>query len=127
LYAGYYLHIEPNESMAAGGIYMPPTPVLKAVRNEIFHHIDEFREIITEPDFVKHFGGFSGEKLKSAPQGFPKDFADMEILKYKYYTVVESKSDRDMMKNSVLSELKESYRKMLSLNKFLNEAIKEVV
>jgi uncharacterized protein (TIGR02453 family) len=127
LYAGYYLHIEPNESMTAGGIYMPPMPVLKAVRNEIYHHIDEFREIISAGDFVKRFGGFSGGKLKTAPQGFPKDFADMEILKYKDYTVVESRTDRDMMKDSVLSELKESYRKMLPLNKFLNEAIKEVV
>jgi len=125
-YAGYYLHIEPNESMIAGGIYMPPAPVLKAVRNEIFHHIEEFNEIISERDFVKHFGDFSSEKLKTAPKGFPKDFPDMELLKYKNYIVVESKTDKEMMTDSISKELKEDFKRIFRLNQFLNEAIKEV-
>jgi uncharacterized protein (TIGR02453 family) len=126
LFAGYYFHIEPNESILAGGIYMPPAPVLKAVRNEIFQHIDEFNDIISEKNFVSHFGGFSGEKLKTAPKGFPKDFKEIDLLKFKNYTVIESKSDQYMMNNSLLKDLKESYKRMHRLNKFLNEAIKEV-
>jgi uncharacterized protein (TIGR02453 family) len=125
-YAGYYFHIEPNESMIAGGIYMPPAPVLKAVRNEIFEHTDEFNEIIEEKDFVKHFGDFSGEKLKTAPKGFPKDFPDIELLKYKNYIVVENKTDKELMNDSLIKELKEGFKRIYRLNQFLNEAIKEV-
>jgi uncharacterized protein (TIGR02453 family) len=125
-YAGYYLHIEPNESMIAGGIYMPPASVLKAVRNEIFQHIDEFNEIISDREFEKHFGDFSGEKLKTAPKGFPKDFKDIELLKYKNYVVVETKTDKELMDNFDLKVLKEDFKRIYRLNQFLNEAIKEV-
>ena len=33
--AGYYLHIEPGKSFLGGGIYMPESSALKAIRKEI--------------------------------------------------------------------------------------------
>ena len=33
--AGYYLHIEPRKSFLGGGIYMPESSALKAIRKEI--------------------------------------------------------------------------------------------
>ena len=46
--AGYYIHIEPGESMAGGGIYMPEAEVLKKVRNEIYFGSKDFRGLIEE-------------------------------------------------------------------------------
>ena len=43
--AGYYLHIEPENSFLGGGIYMPPSNILKAIRIEIYENIDEFKSI----------------------------------------------------------------------------------
>jgi len=74
--AGYYIHVEPGGCFLAGGIYMPTGPMLKAIRNEIYDYTEEFREIINAPSFQKHFGKtLWGEKLKSAPKGFNKDFS----------------------------------------------------
>ena len=89
--AGYYIHFEPGSSMLAGGIYMPQPDVLKAIRTEIYHNIDEFREIIDHPSFVKHFGGIEGPRISTAPKGFPTDFKDIGLLQFKYYSVMKGR------------------------------------
>ena len=125
--AGYYIHIEPGEGFLAGGIYMPSAPMLKAIRTEIYECIDEFKDIITEKSFVKHFGkSFWGEKLKTAPKGFPKEFPDMEYLKYKHYTLVKNEPDQLYSSSEFLTELKTIFRAMAPFNAFLNRAVEEV-
>ena len=48
-FAGYYLHIDPQQSFIAGGMHMPPPNILKKVRQEILYNIDEFKSIIHLP------------------------------------------------------------------------------
>ncbi len=125
--SGYYIHIEPGECFLAGGIYMPSAPMLKAIREEIFENTDVFKEIIHSPDFVKHFGDRIGdEKLKSAPRGFPKDFPDMDYLKYKSYTVLKSEPDSIYQSPGFIKEVKAVFRAMAPFNQFLNRAVEEV-
>jgi uncharacterized protein (TIGR02453 family) len=123
---GYYIHVEPGECFLAGGIYMPSGPMLKAIRMEIFDNIQEFKEIIQAPDFVKHFGKRLGdEQLKSAPRGFPKDFPDMDYLKYKHYTVLKNEPDTIYQNPGFIREVIEVFRAMAPFNRFLNHAVEE--
>jgi uncharacterized protein (TIGR02453 family) len=122
--AGYYLHLQPGNSFLAGGIYMPPSPVLKAIRQEIYENFDEFREIVTTPDFVNTFNGIDAEKLKTKPKGFPKDFEGMEYLKFKHFTVLKSYPDPDFTSSEFINEIKKVFRVLYPLNRFLNYAIK---
>ncbi len=125
--AGYYIHVEPGECFLAGGIYMPSAPMLKAIRKEIYENIDEFKDILEAPSFVKHFGDRLGEgKLKTAPHGFPKDFPDMDYLKYKSYTVSKSEPDSIYQKSGFINEVKEVFGAMALFNQFLNRAVEEV-
>ena len=125
--SGYYIHVEPGECFLAGGIYMPSAPMLKAIREEIYENIDEFKDLLLAPTFVKHFGDRIGEeKLKSAPRGFPKDFAGMDYLKYKSYTVLKSEPDSIYQKADFIKEVKEVFRAMAPFNQFLNRAVEEV-
>jgi uncharacterized protein (TIGR02453 family) len=106
---------------------MPSAPMLKAIREEIYENIDEFKDLLLAPAFVKHFGDRIGEeKLKSAPRGFPKDFANMDYLKYKSYTVLKSEPDSIYQKDDFIKEVKEVFRAMAPFNKFLNRAVEEV-
>ena len=124
--SGYYIHVEPGECFLAGGIYMPSAPVLKAIRNEIFENTDDFKNILKAPAFVKHFGNRIGEeKLKSAPRGFPKDFADMDYLKYKSYTVLKSEPDSMYQKAEFIKEIREVFSAMAPFNLFLSRAVEE--
>jgi len=122
-FAGYYLHIQPENSFIAGGIYMPPSPVLKEIRNDIFEHIDEFKEIIGSSEMKKNFGELAGDKLVNPPRGFPKEFPDVELLKYKNYSFIKFKSDKEMQDERILKEIVDGFRILYPFIRFLNEAI----
>lgn len=125
--AGYYLHIEPESCFLAGGIYMPSGPALKALRSEIYENILEFKELLHAPLFVKHFGGrLEGEKLKSAPIGFPKDFPDIDYLKYKHYTMIKNEPDSICQKSGFIDEVIAVFGAMAPLNHFLNRALENL-
>lgn len=125
--AGYYIHIEPGACFLAGGIYMPSGPMLKAIREEIYHGVDEFRTIILHPDFVRHFGDRIGEdKMKSAPRGYPPDFPHIDLLKYRSYTVIKNEPDALYQKAAFMEEVKSVFRAMEPFNRFLNRAVEEV-
>ena len=85
IYAGYYFHIEPNESFLAGGIYMPPKESLKAVRNYIAEHGEEFIEIMNESNFKKTLSEMYDDRLKTAPKGYPADHKYIHLLRYKSF------------------------------------------
>ncbi len=126
-YAGYYLHIEPGGCFLAGGIYMPPSPVLKAIRNEIYHNVDEFLEILGQKKFREYFGQIWGEKLTAPPRGFSKDFPEIELLKYKHYNVMHEVDEQKLTGEDFISYAADVYREMLLFNSFLNQAIEGVI
>lgn len=124
--AGYYLHLEPKGSFLSGGIYMPPSPVLKAIRQEIYENLEEFEGIVKDKHFVKHFKQIDAEKLKTRPQGFPADFEGLEYLKFKHYTVLKPYSDTDFCEANFFQEIKETFEALYPLNRFLNYAIENM-
>lgn len=118
--AGYYFHIEPGNSFIGGGIYMPPSPVLKAIRNEIFENYEEFLEIVTDHDFVKYFKELTGEKLKTRPRGYTDDFEGIEYLKLKHFTVINYKSDDYFKDENAFKNLLTEFESIYAFNRFLN-------
>jgi uncharacterized protein (TIGR02453 family) len=122
-FAGYYIHVEPGNVFAGGGIWMPPGPVLKAVRQEIYYNADEFSGIIEAPGFRKYFDGLMGERLKRPPRDFPADFPHIEMLKYKNYAVGHQMDDTLLGKADMLTRLLEVYRSLYPFNTFINRAL----
>lgn len=121
---GYYFHIEPKGSFLAGGIYMPSSDILRAIRTEIFENVEEFKEIINNRDFKKNFGSLWGEKLKTPPRGFPKEWPDVELLKFKHYVVAMNMTDEEVLDKDLLDNTIKIFKTMLPLNRFINNTIK---
>lgn len=122
-YAGYYFHIEPGNSFFGGGIYMPPSQVLKSVRREVLYHADELKKIIEDKTFRQNFGGLQGDKLVRPPKDFPKDFKDMELLKYKDYLAMQAVDDDLLLSDHYVDHMLKVFQAMKPLNQFLNRAI----
>lgn len=118
--AGYYVHIEPGSSFIAGGVYAPESQILKLVREEVMYNIDEFNTLINGKDFVNYFGEVNGEKLKRPPKGFPADFADIELLKFKSYTVMHAVTDEQVLQEDFADYAANVFRTMMPFNKFIN-------
>jgi uncharacterized protein (TIGR02453 family) len=123
-YAGYYFHVEPENSFIAGGVYMPSSANLKAIRTEIYENIDEFKSLINDPAFQSYFGGLDEiEKLKTAPKGFPKDFKDIDILNHKHYTASMPLDQKLLHTVDLTIEISKAFQALYPLNYFLNDAI----
>jgi uncharacterized protein (TIGR02453 family) len=124
--AGYYLHIEPGEYFFSGGIYMPQSDVLKAVRTEIYNYNDEFKKIIYSKTVKKLFGGlWDADMLKKAPKDFSPDFEDIDLLKYKHYILNKDLTVKDVMSKNYIKTAVETFHAMHPFIQFLNRAIDE--
>lgn len=122
-FAGYYIHIEPDKSFIGGGIYMPESNILKAIRTEIYENIEEFKRIISNSNFNKYFPEIYGDKLKMAPKGFPKDFKDIDLLKYKHYAVAYPVENSFWFEDTLYENIMDILGAQYPFNKFLNRAV----
>jgi uncharacterized protein (TIGR02453 family) len=118
--AGYYFHLEPGSSMIAGGAYVPPSPWLNAIREKISDEPEEFLAILNEKEFKKFFGTIEGEKLKTAPKGYPSDHPQIEYLKLKSYLAMTEVPDDKIIAPDYLGYAIKGFKAMKPLNDFLN-------
>lgn len=122
--AGYYVHIQPDESMLSGGIYMPAPETLESVRNEIYHHPHEIRKILENKSFKKYFGSLSEEdKLKNPPKGYPKDFEEIDLLKNKHFVTGYQVTNEFFMQDNLIEHIMEVFEAQYPLNAFINRAL----
>ena len=121
---GYYVHLEPNASFLAGGLWMPPAEELKKIRQEIDYNGSQLHKIVEETAFQTYFKAFSEEeKLKTAPKGYMADHADIEWLKLKSFTVSCSVTDEQVCSKSFVNQCIDTFRALKPLNDFLRTAI----
>lgn len=124
--AGYYFHLDPEESFVGGGVYMPPSEPLRAIRNYIADHGAEFLEIINDKNFKKTYPEMYEDKLKTAPKGFPKDHEYIDLLRYKSF-VFSSKLDKsDITSDKLIGKIVDSFKQLHPVNLFLNDALANV-
>ena len=120
-FAGYYFHIEPGKSILAGGAYMPPSPWLSAIREKINEEPEKLVKIINSKDFIKYFGKIDGEKLKTAPKGYPSDHPYIDLLKLKSYLVVNEVTDKMVLSENYFDHVLNVFKAMKPLNYYMNE------
>ena len=126
IYAGYYMHLEPGNSMLAGGIWMPEPDALKRIRQEIYYNSAEFKSLLESKSFKDNFGTLSEEgKLKNPPRDFPADFVDIDLLKNKNFTMFHSLGDEKVSSEDFPVIFSKVFEAMKPVNEFLNKAFKE--
>mgnify|MGYP000070731403 CR=1 FL=1 len=124
--AGYYFHVEPGNSMIAGGLWMPQPPLLKKIRWGIYENINEFLSIIEEPTFKKFFPQLDEDAVLSRPpRDFPADFPHIHLLKFKSYTVSHPLSDNEVLAPDLIDKVTEAFCLIKPLNHFFNRIIEE--
>jgi len=121
--AGFYFHVEPGKSFLAGGMWIPDGPLLKKIRQEIDYNFDEFKAIISNPKFKKHFKTIEGEQLKTLPQGYTADNPAIEYLKLKSFVVTTKLDDKDLASKNAIPKVIEIFTVMKPLVDFLNRSL----
>ena len=122
--AGYYVHVEPGACLVAGGLYMPPSPALKALRRAILTDAASLRRILKRPAFVKAFGKeLPGAKLKTVPRDVPKDHPDADLLRYTSFEIAQKFSDGDVLAPGFVKQAAKSFHAMADFVHWLNAAL----
>ena len=123
--AGYYLHIEPGKSFAAGGIWMPEPAILANIRQEIDYSFDEWKKIIGNADFKKTCtdGVKSSESLIRPPKGYDENNRAIEFLKMKSFIVSKPFADKDILNKGFIAAVSKTCSTMKPVIDFLNTAL----
>ena len=100
---------------------MPPSPWLSSIREKISENPDDFVKIINAKGFVKYFGNIDGERLKTAPKGYPSNHPNIELLKFKSFLATNLVSDKMVTSNSFFEHVINVFRAMKPFNDFLND------
>ncbi len=122
--SGYYLHIEPGKSFAAGGIWMPEPAVLAGIRQEIDYSFADWKKIVESKAFKKIFSeGIKGDTLTRPPKGYDEANPAIEYLKMKSFIVSRSFSDGEVQHKDFSKNVSGTFEAMKPLIYFLNTAI----
>lgn len=124
MHAGYYFHIEPSGSFVGGGIYMPATEPLKAIRQYIAENGEEFLSIINNKSFTKVYPEMMDDKLKTAPKGYSPDHEFIDLLRYKSFAFSSQFDKSQILADNYIEKLVHSFKILQPVNRFLNDALK---
>ncbi|MBP7102282.1 MAG: DUF2461 domain-containing protein [Bacteroidales bacterium] len=123
-YAGYYLHLQNDASLLAGGLWSPEKEIVSQIRQEIYYNTENFLSIVHNKEFMSTFTVLGEEdKLKKAPKGYPSDFQHIDLLKHKHYTVGKPISNEEVLDPHFMEFCVDTFKKMYPLNNYLNTII----
>ena len=98
---GYYWHVEPGglqtwpefgdgEAFVGGGFWAPEPKDLRRIREELAVDHAAFRELLGAEPIRSTFGGalHPASVLKTAPKGYDRDHAAIDLLRHKSFVLV---------------------------------------
>ena len=124
LYAGYYLHLQPDDqSFIAGGIYQPETAVLKQIRQEIDYNGSNLQAIVQKPFFQQYFGDLEGPSLRRPPRGYDAQHPYINWLKLKSFVALHPLSDEQVLENNFVDYTIKVFTYLKPFIDFFNHAV----
>lgn len=124
-HGGYYMHLEPENCLIAGGAYCLPSDVLRAVRQSIYEQPETFHEIVGKDPFHSLFPVIGETHLKTIPKGFPKDFPYPEYIRCKDYSCFHNVPESFFTSPDWLDQTAKMFEVMKPFLDFVNETIDE--
>ena len=117
---GYYLHLEPGEVFAGGGVWHPEGKALHGIRKAIESRPGEWKKLVRSAAFKRRFELW-GERLKRPPRDFDPNHPMIEDIKMKDFIALENFSEKDAVSEDFMPRIVKSFEKMVPLMRFLAE------
>ncbi len=120
---GFYVHLEPTKIFFGGGVWVPPAPVLKQIRERIAAKPDAWTEIVGDKKLKKQFGAVSGDSLTRPPRGFDADHPHIEDIKRKSFFLMRQETAAAAQSAKFVHEVEATFRAASPFMSFLCTAI----
>ena len=121
--AGLYFEIAPQWVWIGGGIYMPSSTDLRAIRAHIADTHPQLHRLVLRPAFTRLMGGVTGARLTRVPVGYAKDHPAAEYLRYKQFLASRERDAAFATSPRFYRELVATFRATAPLVQFLNTAL----
>jgi uncharacterized protein (TIGR02453 family) len=122
--AGFYFHLEPDASLVAGGLWMPPAEGLRRIRLALGERYEEFAGIVRSRSLVRRFGSLNEEAmLRRVPRGVDPEHPAASWLRHRSFTMSHPLSNEDVMSPRLAGLLERDYKTLLPLIRWLNVAL----
>lgn len=127
--AGFYYHLEPGACFVGGGLWMPPAPALRRVRESIVADAagdDGFGAILRQRAFRREVGALDedpGTMLTRLPRGYLPDTPGARWLRYKSFTATVPLTDEQATAPDLADHFARCCRTLLPLTRWLNSAL----
>ena len=122
--AGYYFAVSHKEVAIGGGIYMPEPETLRAMRQHVAEHHEEFRKIAGARAVRQLFTAVQGEQLSRVPKGYASDHPAADILRMKQYLLYVELPPDLATTPALYTEVVKHFRAMTPLVEFLNAPLR---
>lgn len=123
LRGGYYFHLEPGHSFAAGGFFGPNPDDLKRIREDIALNYEDWYELLARPEIQETFGSLEGEKVKTAPKGYSNDHPGVEWLRYKQFIFRRNFTDEEVLAPDFPDKLDQTFRSLRPFFDYMSEVL----
>lgn len=124
--AGLYVEVAPQWVWMGGGIYMPATHELAAIRAYIAEQHPALRRIVERRAFRATVGELHGEQLTRVPRGFAKEHPAAHYLRFRQFLAGREYPAEFAYDPGFYPELIRIFRHVAPLVRFLNEPLLRV-
>ena len=125
--AGFYVHLEPNASLIAAGLWMPPRPSLAKVREHFSEDLAGWKRAVTAPAVLKRTGGLVDDEpgilLKRLPRGFEEGHPAEKWLRYNSFTMHRTYTDAEMLSPKLVDKAMKDFALLVPMARWLNRAL----
>ena len=123
LRGGYYFHIQPGNSFAAGGFWGPEPHDLKRIREDIDVNYKDWNKLLNNKTFVETFGKMMGEQVSSAPRGYAKDHPAIDLLRFKQFLFKHDFTDKEVLEPDFYKKVNDVFKKMRPVFNYMSEVL----
>lgn len=118
--AGLYFEVAPGWVWIGGGIYMPETRELAAIRAHVDAHHRALRTIVEAKAFLAAAGALHGAQLTRVPRGYAKDHPAAHYLRFRQFLAGREYPPEFAYDARFYAELVGVFRHVAPLVRFLN-------
>jgi uncharacterized protein (TIGR02453 family) len=123
LRGGYYFHIEPGNTFAAGGFWGPAPHDLQRIRQDIDTNYEDWNKLLANRTLVKTFDKIIGQQVLSVPRGYSKDHPAIGLLRYKQFLLRHNFTDDEVFSTDFIKKVNEAFKKMRPFLDFMSEIL----
>ncbi len=119
---GFYLHLEPNNCLAAIGLWEPVAADADSIRRAIVDRPDAWRKATRNKRFRDVYVALGGDSLARPPRGFDPDHPLIEDLKLREFVAVTRLTQKQVTGVDFMATYLGTVRAGVPLMRFLSEA-----